>query len=47
MKARDFQALIEQLGDFSPAQRDALLEALMAKGSGEQEMARPSRAVTT
>lgn len=35
MKAQDFRALVEQLGDLSQVQRDALVEALSAKGSGE------------
>jgi len=36
MKAQDFRALVEQLGDLSQVQRDALVEALTAKGSGCQ-----------
>ena len=39
MKARDFRALVEQLGDISQVQRDALVEALTAKGSGDQVIA--------
>jgi transposase-like protein len=39
MKAQDFRTLVEQLGDLSPVQRDALVEALMAKGSGDQVVA--------
>ena len=35
MKAQDFRALVEQLGDLTQVQRDALVEALSAKGSGE------------
>ena len=35
MKSQDFRALVEQLGDLSQVQRDALVEALSAKGSGE------------
>ncbi len=30
MKAQDFQALVEQLGDLSQVQREALVEALTA-----------------
>jgi transposase-like protein len=39
MKAQDFRTLVEQLGDLSPVQRDALVEALTAKGSGDQVVA--------
>jgi transposase-like protein len=39
MKAQDFRALVEQLGDLSQVQRDALVEALSAKGSGEEVVA--------
>ncbi len=39
MKAQDFQALVEQLGDLSQVQREALVEALTATGSGEEVVA--------
>ena len=39
MKAQDFQALVEQLGDLSQVQREALVEALTATGSGEDVVA--------
>ena len=39
MKAQDFRTLVEQLGDLSQVQRDALVEALTAKGSGEEVVA--------
>ena len=39
MKAQDFRALVEQLGDLSQGQRDALVEALTANGSGEEVIA--------
>ena len=39
MKAQDFRALIEQLGDLSLVQREALVEALSAKGSGGEVVA--------
>ena len=39
MKALDFRALVEQLGDLSQVQRDALIDALTAKGSGEEVVA--------
>ncbi len=39
MKAQDFRALVEQLGDLSQVQRDALVEALSAKGAGEEVVA--------
>jgi hypothetical protein len=32
MKAQDFQALVDQLGDLSQVQREALVEALTATG---------------
>ena len=31
MKAQDFRALVERLGDLSEVQREALVEALTAK----------------
>ena len=39
MKAQDFRALVERLGDLSQVQRDALVEALSAKGAGEEVVA--------
>jgi transposase-like protein len=39
MKAQDFRALVEQLGDLSQVQRDALVDALSAKGSGDEVIA--------
>jgi len=39
MKARDFQAFIEQLGDLSQLQRDALVAALSASGAGNEVIA--------
>ena len=39
MKGQDFQTLVEQLGDLSQVQRDALVEALTATGSGEEVVA--------
>ena len=39
MKAQDFRALVERLGDLSEVQREALVEALTAKGSGEEVVA--------
>ena len=39
MKAQDFRALVEQLGDLSQVQREALVEALSAKGSGGEVVA--------
>ena len=39
MKAQDFRALVEQLGDLSEVQREALVEALSAKGSGGEVVA--------
>lgn len=39
MKAQDFRALVEQLGDLSQVQRDAVVEALTAKSSGEEVVA--------
>jgi transposase-like protein len=39
MKAQDFRTLVEQLGDLSQVQRDALVEALSARGSGEEVVA--------
>ncbi len=39
MKARDFRELVEQLGDLSEVQREALVEALSAKGSGDEVIA--------
>ncbi len=39
MKAHEFQAVVERLGDLSQVQRDALIEALSAKGSGEEVVA--------
>lgn len=39
MKAQDFQALVEQLGDLSQVQREALVEALTATGLGEEVVA--------
>jgi hypothetical protein len=32
MKAQDFRAIVEQLGDHSQVQRKAIVEALSAKG---------------
>lgn len=39
MKAQDFRALVEQLGDLTTVQRDALIEALSAKGSSQEVVA--------
>ena len=39
MKAQDFKALVEQLGDLSTVQRDALAVALAAKGSTNEIVA--------
>ena len=39
MKAQEFRILIEQLEDLSQVQREAILEALSAKGSGEEVIA--------
>ena len=39
MKAQDFQALFEQLGDLRQVQREALVEALTATGSGGEVVA--------
>lgn len=39
MKAQEFRAFVEQLGDLSPVQRDAIVDALSAKGSGEEVIA--------
>ena len=39
MKAQNFQALVDQLGDLSQVQREALVEALTATGSGEEIVA--------
>ena len=39
MKVQDFPTLVEQLGDLSQGQRDALVEALTANGSGEEVIA--------
>ncbi len=39
MKARDFQALVEQLGNLSQVQREAFVEALTATGTGEEIVA--------
>jgi hypothetical protein len=39
VKAQDFRVLIEQLGDLSEIQREALVEALTATGSGEEVVA--------
>ena len=39
MKAVDFRTLVEQLGDLSQTQREALVEALTAKGSDEEVIA--------
>lgn len=36
MKAQDFRTLVEQLGDLTQVQREALVEALSAKGSGDE-----------
>ena len=43
MKAQNFQALVDQLGDLSQVQREALVEALTATGSGEEVPALPTR----
>jgi len=39
MKAQDFRELVEQLGDLSEVQREVLVEALSAEGSGEEVIA--------
>ena len=39
MKAQDFQATVERLGDLSRVQREALVEALTATGSGREVVA--------
>lgn len=39
MKAQDFRALVEQLGDLTRVQREALVEALSAKGSSAEVVA--------
>lgn len=39
MKAKDFQAIVERLGDFTEVQRDALIEALSAKGGDSEVIA--------
>jgi hypothetical protein len=39
MKTNDFQALLDELGGLTPAQRDALLSALQTGGSGEDVVA--------
>jgi transposase-like protein len=39
MKAQDFRTLVEQLGDLSQVQREALVEALSAKGWGAEVVA--------
>jgi transposase-like protein len=39
MKAQDFRALVEQLGDLTQVQREALVEALSAKGSSAEVVA--------
>lgn len=39
MQAQQFRAIVEQLGDLSPVQRDAIIDALSAKGSGEEVIA--------
>jgi len=39
VKAQDFRALVEQLGDLTRVQREALVEALSAKGSSAEVVA--------
>jgi transposase-like protein len=39
MKAKDFQAIVGQLGDLTEVQREALMEALSAKGGGSEVIA--------
>ncbi len=39
MKSQEFQALAEQLGELSEAQRSALLAALRSKGSTNEALA--------
>ena len=39
MKAKDFEVLVEQLGELSTVQRDALLAALQSKGSTDEVIA--------
>jgi transposase-like protein len=39
MKSHDFQSLVEQLGDLSVVQRDALIAALTSKGSANEVIA--------
>jgi transposase-like protein len=39
MKAQDFRALVEQLGDLTQVQREALAEALSAKGTSAEVVA--------
>lgn len=39
MKAQDFRALVEQLGDLTEVQRGALVDALSANGSGDEVIA--------
>jgi transposase-like protein len=39
MKAQDFRVLVEQLGDLTRVQREALVEALSAKGSSAEVVA--------
>jgi hypothetical protein len=39
MKVQDFRALVEQLGDLTQVQREALAEALSARGSSAEVVA--------